>query len=491
MSHLPPAAEPAPAPGQVPAGLGLLAWDGIGVFIPCDWSIGRHEGDSLFGSLRVDGAEQVMLRVRWWQAPKRFHLDNVAMQFQRSLVNQARSQRKGAPGATAAEQEGQAADPKDIVVVPTTRVKLPTRLGDQAQAFVSGAAMRRGVEPSKVSNILVAAYRRDLKRAAVWQFIVGRDGPSFEQINRMVSGLMIQGLEQWRDWQVLDMAFQAPPASRLDKAVLASGVCYFRFEWRRTRVGLRRFSAANAVMDRLEPQEEDLVRWCRGAYANEFFDLRYRIESKAIDTDHHALILKGRKRLLAPLEMRWVMARHRKLPRQIEIYWDKPANKICCFEIAKLTGGNEAIIRQMVKSYRPVLDEPPPAATLAQRGEAPRTPRQRSLAARIRRSRDVTWHLNDHDRVVLQYEHVRPLGLRLLRLLAQQPTTSREMRKVELDLIGSIIWQACDGKTRVRDIIEHVHREFRISPREAEVSVTEYVKTLGNRGWILLEMPPK
>lgn len=489
MTQTPPASEPAPAPEQIPPGHRLLAWDGIGLFVPVGWSIGRHDGDSLFGSIRVDASEKVRVRVRWWRAPKRFHIDNVALQFERNMVSQAKTKLKG---PSLAKDAGYLAEAKNIVVVPTNRVKLPARLGEHAKAFVSGVAGEKGREPSKVTNVLVVAYRRDLQRAAVWQFVIDEDGPSFEQINRMVEGLLIQHLEQWRDWQVLDMAFQAPPSSRLDKAVLASGVCYFRFEWRRMRVGLRRFSAATAVMDRLEPQEEDLERWCRGAYANEFFDLRYQVESKPLDADRQALILTGRGRLLAPLELRWVIVRHRRLPRRIEIYWHKPSNKIYCFEISKLTASNEELIRRMVDSYRPVEEEEEPAApVLVQKGEAPRTPRERSLAARVRRSREVTWELNERDRVVLEYELVRPLGLRLLRVLSSQPTKAKELRKVELDLIGSIIWQACDGKMRVRDIIEEIRREFKITQREAEVSVTEYIKTLGNRGLIILEMPPK
>ena len=93
--------------------------------------------------------------------------------------------------------------------------------------------------------------------------------------------------------------------------------------------------------------------------------------------------------------------------------------------------------------------------------------------------------------MVLRYEHVRPVRLRLLRALSALPIKGHEPRRVELDLIGSMIWQACDGKTRVREIIELLRREFRITAREAEISVTEYIKTLGSRRLIELEMPPK
>jgi hypothetical protein len=482
-------AEAAPAPQEIPPGHRLLAWDGIGLFIPEGWSIGRHDGDSLFGSIRVDTLDKVAARVRWWHAPKRFHIDAVARQFQSAMVQQAK--RKGAgKGFWSLPDLGSPQD-KTLVVVPTNKVKLPARLGDQTRAFIAGPAPDSSREPTRITHVLVAAYRRDLRRAAVWQFMVDDKRPAFEEINRLAQGLLIQGLDQWRDWQVLDMAFQVPPGARLDKAVLASGVCYFRFDWKGARLGLRRFSAASAILGRLDAEEAELIRWCRGTYATEFFDMRYQVDSQALDVDRHALVLTGRKRLLAPLELRWVISRHRRLPRRIEIVWDKVQNKICCFEIAKLTDANRAAMRQVIDSYRAVPEEAAPAPALVEKGQPPRSPRDRSLAARIRRSGEVQWQVNERDRVMLQYEHVRPLSLKVLRALASLPTQSRQQKKVELDLIGSMIWQACDGQTRVRDIVEQVRRQFKITYREAEISVTEYVKTLGGRGLILLEMPPK
>ena len=72
MSKTQPTPQLAPTPDEIPSGHRLLAWDGIGLFVPKEWSIGRHDGDSLFGSIRVDTAEKVVARVRWWRWPIRF-----------------------------------------------------------------------------------------------------------------------------------------------------------------------------------------------------------------------------------------------------------------------------------------------------------------------------------------------------------------------------------------------------------------------------------
>ena len=54
-------------------------------------------------------------------------------------------------------------------------------------------------------------------------------------------------------------------------------------------------------------------------------------------------------------------------------------------------------------------------------------------------------------------------------------------RRVELDELGTFVWELCDGKTDVRAIIERFSRRFKLNRKEAEVSMVAYLRTLARR----------
>ena len=470
-----------PAPLAEPeGGYKHLIFHGVGLHVPQAWEIGEHKGDGLYGSFRVDGADRVMAHVRWWKAPKRFRIERAVVQFRRSMGRRKRGKD----------------EPAVPVVVPTHRVKAPVELGDDTRVFVAGFADSAEREPKIVTDVLVCAHARTVGRAAIWRFCIQDKTPTFRQIDLMCRGLIVQDLNAWRDWALFDMRFQSPPGARNDRTFLKAGVCFLRFTWRKGSVGIRRFSAATAVLGSLTPDEDDLRRWCRGAFASEFFDMRYEVESEAISDRLLCLRLKGRPKRLAPLELRWVLIRHRRLPREMEVYWDREANKIVCFEILKRTEANAATIRRMIDSYHSwICDQAarPSGAAAPKRRSGKSTARLRSLRARILPTKTVQWSLNDKGLVELTYQFKRPAKLRILRLLGSQRVgPAVDTRRVELDLIGSVVWQACQGgDKRVCDLIDQLQRQLLISYREAEISVTQYVKTLGERNILALRIPPK
>ncbi len=59
-------------------------------------------------------------------------------------------------------------------------------------------------------------------------------------------------------------------------------------------------------------------------------------------------------------------------------------------------------------------------------------------------------------------------------------------KKLQLDQMGSFVWQEIDGKRTVREIIRHFAEEYKITTQEAEHAVTTFLKTLGQRGLIAL-----
>ncbi len=55
-------------------------------------------------------------------------------------------------------------------------------------------------------------------------------------------------------------------------------------------------------------------------------------------------------------------------------------------------------------------------------------------------------------------------------------------RKFRLDKIGSDVWDMCDGETTVEQMIKRISKSYKLSRREAEVSLLNYLKQLAKKG---------
>ena len=58
------------------------------------------------------------------------------------------------------------------------------------------------------------------------------------------------------------------------------------------------------------------------------------------------------------------------------------------------------------------------------------------------------------------------------------------LRKLQLDALGTEVWELLDGGTRVRDVIRQFAARHRLQQREAELAVTRFLRELGKRGLI-------
>lgn len=59
----------------------------------------------------------------------------------------------------------------------------------------------------------------------------------------------------------------------------------------------------------------------------------------------------------------------------------------------------------------------------------------------------------------------------------------------ELDAIGIFVWNQCDGRNSVQQIIRKLAHEYRLNTREAEVSTIQFLHTLAKKGLIGMSMP--
>jgi hypothetical protein len=71
------------------------------------------------------------------------------------------------------------------------------------------------------------------------------------------------------------------------------------------------------------------------------------------------------------------------------------------------------------------------------------------------------------------------------RLGAAEPRV--RTKQLELDEMGTAVWELVDGRRTVRGVIRRFARRYDLHPREAEVSVTLFLRNLGRRGIIGLQ----
>lgn len=54
----------------------------------------------------------------------------------------------------------------------------------------------------------------------------------------------------------------------------------------------------------------------------------------------------------------------------------------------------------------------------------------------------------------------------------------------ELDALGLLVWNSCDGKTSVQQIIRKLAREYKLNLREAEVPTIKFLQMLIKKGLV-------
>jgi hypothetical protein len=59
-----------------------------------------------------------------------------------------------------------------------------------------------------------------------------------------------------------------------------------------------------------------------------------------------------------------------------------------------------------------------------------------------------------------------------------------QLKKIELDELGTSVWNLMDGNRSVRQVVKMFAEMHQLDTREAEVSVTQFLRELGRRGLI-------
>ena len=64
------------------------------------------------------------------------------------------------------------------------------------------------------------------------------------------------------------------------------------------------------------------------------------------------------------------------------------------------------------------------------------------------------------------------------------PDNYVQTKTLELDKLGSSVWDLLDGKRSIRQLIQIFAETHQLQFREAEVAVTQFIRELGRRGLI-------
>lgn len=105
--------------------------------------------------------------------------------------------------------------------------------------------------------------------------------------------------------------------------------------------------------------------------------------------------------------------------------------------------------------------------------------RRQFLALKPLRNPEISWE-EDQELIVLTIKRPNNWKTRMANLLFPIP----EENQVGLDAIGSDVWRWADGTLPIADISRQLAVKYKIGNREAELSLQQFFKTLGRRGYI-------
>ena len=114
--------------------------------------------------------------------------------------------------------------------------------------------------------------------------------------------------------------------------------------------------------------------------------------------------------------------------------------------------------------------------------------RAAALQHRPAKSLHITESRLESGEVLLEYPlTVRPWLAAVAKRLGRSKNEIVQIKKLQLDAMGTAVWDLVDGKRSVRRIVQIFAEDNRLENKEAEVSVTSFIRELGQRGLLGLQ----
>jgi hypothetical protein len=115
----------------------------------------------------------------------------------------------------------------------------------------------------------------------------------------------------------------------------------------------------------------------------------------------------------------------------------------------------------------------------------PAISRQDALRVYPTRNPNLQWELDSEGVVSATLTRPRDLRNRVVGGFLMLP----ESKQLKLDEVGTFVWNLCDGEHTVADIVGEMAEQYKLSRREVEVSLTEFLRMLAKRGMIVVAVP--
>lgn len=119
-------------------------------------------------------------------------------------------------------------------------------------------------------------------------------------------------------------------------------------------------------------------------------------------------------------------------------------------------------------------------------GRKPKIERKDALAIIPVRHPLVTWERKDGE-VVLTIPMRDDRFARAVKAIMAAMRVAKDLpetRQVGLDEVGSFVWELCDGERTIDGIVSSLSKQYKLTRREAEASVTMFLQTLAKKNLI-------
>ena len=124
---------------------------------------------------------------------------------------------------------------------------------------------------------------------------------------------------------------------------------------------------------------------------------------------------------------------------------------------------------------------------------APAIVRSEFLKIRPIRNPRLRWEKNESEAVTVIIPLEKPVEKKETKKESKitkkkKPSPPKEKR-IQLDVLGSIVWELCDGEKTVKDIVDSLYEKYKLLPSESEVSLNTYFNQLAKRGLVGFILP--
>lgn len=115
---------------------------------------------------------------------------------------------------------------------------------------------------------------------------------------------------------------------------------------------------------------------------------------------------------------------------------------------------------------------------MLRRKKPPQLTREQVMRSRPVRNSLLKWEVGEDGKVVITIPRRNDWVARIANIFFVIPPT----RQLVLDdEVGSAVWKICDGEHTISGIVDYLCRNYKLTRKEAEVSVTEFLRQLGRR----------